>query len=132
MAAETKRVQAKARKALQDAMQRWGVSIEELSRDTMGKVASETRAAISKTGDSAEKAWLSVAADALVAVVRPRNSVLHARPASSSSGHQTLFRFAAARGKESHESHEITETFLLDLKALACEHITKVNTVRLS
>jgi hypothetical protein len=108
-----------------------GFTIEGLSRKTLGAVAKETRKAMDAAVDSAEKAWLSAATDALEAVVEPRNGVIHAHPATSASGEQTLHRWAAAEGKTPHESEEVTEAKLRELKELACKHLQVVSAARL-
>jgi hypothetical protein len=106
------------------------LSVEGLSRQTMGAVASSVRQAISRASTPGEAAWLAAAADALESVVDLRNRVVHAHPATVD-GQQMLYRWATAKGTKPHEAHAITETDLVALRDLAYEQVRRLNAVRL-
>jgi hypothetical protein len=106
------------------------LSIEGLSRETMGGVGRTVRHAASNSASATEKAWLSAAADALEEVVEKRNQVVHAHPATVEN-EQVLYRWATATRTKGHEAHPITETDLLALGDLAYEHLRRMNNLRL-
>ena len=107
-----------------------GLSIEDLSRTMMGRVAGKVRSAASASADPAESAWLAAAADAIEEVVEPRNQIVHSHPATVD-GDQVLHRWAAATATKPHEAQDITLADLNRLRDLAYEHLQKMNAVRL-
>lgn len=107
------------------------LSIESLSRSTMGQVAAAVRRGASRTTDPAEEAWLKAAADALETVVDRRNQVVHAHPATIT-GEQMLYRWASATPMKAHEAEAITQLDLEALRDLAYEHLRRMNALRLS
>lgn len=106
------------------------LSIEGLSRSTMGHVAAAVRRASSGATNGAESAWLGAAADALEAVVDRRNRVVHAHPATIADS-QMLFRWATATPTKPHEAEAITQRDLEALRDLAYVHLRRVKSVRL-
>ena len=106
------------------------LSVEGLSRATMGQVSAAVRRAARDSVDPAETAWLAAAADALEAVVDKRNQVVHAHPATVD-GEQMLYRWATATPTKPHEAVAITKPDLVALRDLAFEHLGRMNAVRL-
>lgn len=106
------------------------LSIDGLSRSSVGQVAAVVRRAASDATDPNEEAWLNAAADALEAVVDKRNQVVHAHPATID-GEQMLYRWAGATPNKSHEARAITQVELEALRDLAYEHLQRMNTIRL-
>lgn len=107
-----------------------GLSVEDLSRMTMGGVATKVRSAASASADTAESAWLVAAADALEEVVEPRNQIVHSHPATVD-GDQVLYRWASATPTKPHEAQDITLADLNRLRDLAYAHLQRMNAVRL-
>lgn len=107
------------------------LSIEGLSRSSMGQVAAAVRRGATSATDSAERAWLEAAADALAEVVERRNQVVHAHPATVR-GEQVLYRWATSTQMKPHEAEAITHQHLEALRDLAYEHLRRMNALRLS
>jgi hypothetical protein len=106
------------------------LSIEGLSRSSMGQVAAAVRRGATSATDSAERAWLDAAADALAEVVERRNQVVHAHPATVG-GEQVLYRWATGTQTKPHEAEAITRRDLEALRDLAYEHLRRMNALRL-
>lgn len=105
------------------------LSIEGLSRSSMGQVAAAVRRG-SSPADFAERAWLEAAADALAEVVERRNQVVHAHPATVD-GEQMLYRWATLTQTKPHEAEAITHQDLEAFRELAYEHLRRMNALRL-
>ena len=106
------------------------LSVEDLSRMTMGGVATKVRSAASASADPEGSAWLVAAADALEEVVEPRNQIVHSHPATVD-GAQVLYRWAAATPTKPHEAQAVTLADLNRLRDLAYAHLRNLNAVRL-
>ncbi len=107
------------------------LSVEGLSRSTMGTVATTVRRAAAVAALRSEATWLSAAADALEEVVDRRNQVVHVHPATIGD-EQMLYRWAAATPTKAHEALAITEDQLVALRDLAYDHLRRMNAVRLT
>ncbi len=105
------------------------LSITELSRLEMGKVAGRITEHAGIRIEPAEAAWLRAAADALEQVVGSRNGVVHAHPATI--GSQQMLYWWAAKRRRPHEAYAVTELRLHELRDLAFEHIRILSGLRL-
>ena len=106
------------------------LDIWQISRSTMGALATR----IGRQSDielyPQKKAWLEACDAALEELTPIRNALMHSFPATIE-GAQVLSRWAAPTAKHPQEAFPITEDFLDNLKGRVYSHIGNISVVRL-